>query len=125
MSYCRFSSDDFRSDVYIYADSGGGYTTHVASHRYDGEIPSVASAFGEPFNVNRAVELFKEQSDFIQSATMTKIGGQFDGQTFSDPTLGTLLARMNELAAAGYRVPADAFAAVEAEIEEEGSLDAS
>ena len=125
MSYCRFSSDDFRSDVYIYADANGGYTTHVASHRYDGDIPSVAAAFDNPFDAQRAADMFAAQSDFLQSTTMTEIGGPFDGQTFHDGTLGELLARMNELGTAGYRVPADAIAAVKREIEQEGSPDAS
>lgn len=38
MSYARFSSDDFRSDVYIYGTANGGtkYTAlHVASNRHD------------------------------------------------------------------------------------------
>lgn len=33
MSYCRFSSMNFRCDVYVYADVLGGYTTHVAGAR--------------------------------------------------------------------------------------------
>jgi hypothetical protein len=33
MSYCRFSSDNFMSDVYVYEDCMGGWTTHVAGNR--------------------------------------------------------------------------------------------
>lgn len=33
MSYCRFSSDNWKSDVYVYEDVGGGWTTHVAMRR--------------------------------------------------------------------------------------------
>ena len=33
MSFCRFSSDDWNSDVYVYADIAGGYTVHVAANR--------------------------------------------------------------------------------------------
>lgn len=29
MSYCRWSTDDGRSDVYVYHDIRGGWTTHV------------------------------------------------------------------------------------------------
>jgi hypothetical protein len=125
MSYCRFSTDDYRSDVYIYADVDGGFTTHVASLRYDGEIPSVVGVFDDPFDAQRAADLFKAQIDFLASTTATRIGGPFDGQTFRDPTLSALLARMNELSASGYRVPADAFAVVKSEIEEEGAADAA
>ena len=33
MSYCRFSSMNWRCDVYVYADYSGGWTTHVAGRR--------------------------------------------------------------------------------------------
>ena len=41
MSYCRFSSDDWQCDVYVYADVAGGWTTHVAAVRFvfDKELP--------------------------------------------------------------------------------------
>lgn len=42
MSYCRFSSDNWRSDVYVYEDVGGGWTTHVAGRRRAiGPIPDL------------------------------------------------------------------------------------
>lgn len=46
MSYCRFSSDNWMSDVYVYADVAGGWTTHVASRRR--RIPPVP-----PFPLHR------------------------------------------------------------------------
>lgn len=36
MSYCRFSSDGWRSDVYVYADVSGGYQCWLAANRRDG-----------------------------------------------------------------------------------------
>ena len=33
MSYCRFSSMNWRSDVYVYEHVAGGFTTHVAGRR--------------------------------------------------------------------------------------------
>lgn len=36
MSYCRFSSDDFTSDLYVY-EGGEGVVIHVASRRYGPE----------------------------------------------------------------------------------------
>ena len=45
MSYCRFSSEDFSSDVYCYADCSGGFTTHVASNRIIGDIPKSEHLF--------------------------------------------------------------------------------
>lgn len=39
MSYCRFSSDLWQCDVYVYEDCDGGWTTHVASARLRHEPP--------------------------------------------------------------------------------------
>lgn len=33
MSYCRWSSDDYQCDVYVWADCEGGYCTEVAGRR--------------------------------------------------------------------------------------------
>jgi len=33
MSYVRWSSDGYRSDVYAYADVSGGFTLHIAGRR--------------------------------------------------------------------------------------------
>lgn len=42
MSYCRFSSDNWMSDVYVYEDVMGGWTTHVASRRrLFGPVPDI------------------------------------------------------------------------------------
>jgi len=34
VSYCRWSSDDFQCDLYVYEDVRGGVTIHVARSRY-------------------------------------------------------------------------------------------
>jgi hypothetical protein len=31
LSYCRWSSDNFRCELYCYQDTCGGWTTHVAA----------------------------------------------------------------------------------------------
>ena len=33
MSYCRWSSMNWRCDVYVYEDCSGGWTTHIAGRR--------------------------------------------------------------------------------------------
>lgn len=40
MSYCRFSSDNWKSDVYVY-DGSDGIIIHIASKRYEGYIPKL------------------------------------------------------------------------------------
>lgn len=34
MSYCRFSSDNWRCEVYVYEHCGGGFVTHVAGNKH-------------------------------------------------------------------------------------------
>lgn len=33
MSYCRFSSENFYCDAYVYASVNGGFVTHIAARR--------------------------------------------------------------------------------------------
>lgn len=39
MSYCRWSSDDYQCDVYVYAHAGGWWQTNVASRRHEWDVP--------------------------------------------------------------------------------------
>jgi hypothetical protein len=48
MSYCRWSCDDFRSDVYTYAHIDGTWTTHVAGQTRNG-VPIGLAHDGETF----------------------------------------------------------------------------
>lgn len=46
MSYCRWSSDHFECDVYVYANVSGAWTTHVAGRRFKHKVPdSVKAAY--------------------------------------------------------------------------------
>lgn len=49
MSYCRFSSDNFMSDVYVYEDVSGGWTTHVAANCK--LIPPIPDIIGGSFSM--------------------------------------------------------------------------
>lgn len=40
MSFCRFSTNGFRCDLYVYEDARGGVTIHVAGRRKVGWWPS-------------------------------------------------------------------------------------
>ena len=39
MAYCRFSSDFFECDAYVYEDVNGGWTTHIAERRHKHKLP--------------------------------------------------------------------------------------
>lgn len=116
MSYCRWSSDDFRCDLYCYEDASGGWTTHVAGLRYpeDGpRPPSVALALSD-FDAYRAArDRWNARADEVPMVT---IGLPCDGQTFNDPTLADFRARLMALREAGYRFPDHVLADVDEEL---------
>lgn len=114
MSYCRFSSDDWKSDVYVY-ESQEGYVIHVAGNRLVGAIP----ALPEEVNTEAFWVRYKEQMDFVTQAARVNIGGAFDGADFTLSTLEELRDKLRELVAAGYHVPAHVFTAIEEEMKEE------
>jgi hypothetical protein len=116
MSYCRWSDDRGRCDLYAYADVMGGYTVHVADRRprYRGEFPPAPS-----MRDNLWIEWWHECRDLSMSEGMEPIGGPHDGETIRVDTLDDLRSVLNELRNAGYRFPDDVLERVEAEISEE------
>ncbi len=56
MSFCRFSSDDWQSDVYVWADVAGGYRTEVAGRRHMWKVdlpPARELPVGDPHSPER------------------------------------------------------------------------
>lgn len=116
MSYCRWSSDDFRCDVYTYADVAGGYTTHVASHRHLTDEPMPPPA--HPVKQTEAwAARHKQVMEIIGRARLEAIGGPHDGETFNDPDPGYAADRLEMLRDAGYHVPQYAIDDLRAEQE--------
>ena len=114
MSYCRWSSDDFKSDVYCYADCGGGYTTHVAANKVIGDIPSVDfDADPDAF-----IAQHRAQMKFLESCAREEIKLPHAGETFNDSTLEEFRARLVTLKDLGYYVPPYVFVEIDAEIAE-------
>lgn len=113
MSYCRFSSDDFQCDVYVYADCMGGYTTHVAGNRivYKKPLPPPV-----PFeDVNAYMKRDLKIMKMVDKASHVKIGLPCDGETYNDATPDECANRLESLKAMGYRVPQYAIDALREE----------
>jgi hypothetical protein len=104
MSYCRWSSDDFKCDLYCYEDVSGGFITHVASNRVVGEVPRLEWEDLET-NIDQFMASSKAQSAFLETAERRPIGLPCDGQRFNDPDLDSFLARLEALRAMGYHLP--------------------
>lgn len=103
MSYCRWSSDNWRCDVYAFADSGGGFTTHVAGNRVVGDIP-LEPTLDEEIN-DEWMKRHQAVMDFLKTAERKPIGLASDGETFHDSTLSGFLERMTDLRGEGYNIP--------------------
>ena len=118
MSYCRWSSDSYRCDLYCYADIGGGFATHVAARRRIG----IEMLPPEPDPMTMPSQDFVDANeawlDALHALPMVAIGLPFDGATFNDPTPAAFKARLLTLRAAGYRFPDSVLDRVDDEIAE-------
>jgi len=118
MSYCRWSSDDFRCDLYCYEDVSGGYTTHVAGNRVLGEIPKTPPWREDHAWVEEYMEAHRRQMAFLNTAERESITLPHAGESFNDPDLPSFLARLLELQGLGYNVPGWVISSVRDEIGE-------
>jgi hypothetical protein len=106
MSYCRWSSDDFACDVYVYADIQGGYTIHVAGRRHVRK-PNPPSP---PFsllkeNIGEWQKQNTASGKDLDTIPLKKINGPFDGKSFNEPTPREAADKLREIQKAGYNVP--------------------
>lgn len=116
MSYCRWSSDDFQCDVYVYEDCCGGWTTHVAEKR---RIP--VEKFPKEVsmsNIKKWIKRNEKVNKIIDKSPLVKIGLPYDGETFNDPTPRDCANRLIELREIGYNVPQYAIDALLEEADE-------
>jgi hypothetical protein len=114
MSYCRWSSDAFRCDLYVYESCGGGFRVHVAASRIVGEAPHVdEDAAPEAMSAQ-----INAQLEFVTGAEHVAIDLPHAGETLVEPDLVALRARLVALRELGYRFPDDVLARIDAEIAE-------
>jgi len=114
MSYCRWSSNDFRCDVYVYEDCRGGWTTHVAGRRRVFTEPIPDSI---PFGEEGYWERYEKVMGMVEEARLEPIGLPHDGETFNDETPGEAATTLIMLRDAGYIVPGYAIDALLEEAE--------
>lgn len=144
MSYCRWSSDNWKSDVYCYEHFTGGFVTHVASNkRVFPPIPDIPFSwvprFGGKFAPGefrvtyptifhsfaagcfyRVYALWHRLSMWsLRVIPVRQIGLPIDGETFSDDTAAACADRLESIRALGYYVPQYAIDALRAEFSED------
>jgi hypothetical protein len=116
MSYCRWSSDGFRSDVYAYEDVSGQYVVFVRPHRYRC-IPA------EPDDAFRSPAWIEWRTRHTHTDDCFERVPLLDGQeTFMADTLDDLLDILACLRARGVQVPDSAFARIGEELAETAEM---
>lgn len=110
MSYCRWSSDDFQCDVYVYGNVHGGVTIHVAKRRTlidRDKVPRVPDDWYKPesgYDMGEIAALFNERHAYFEACESKEIGLPHDGESF-DLSLAEASRKLAELKALGYNVP--------------------
>jgi hypothetical protein len=114
VSYCRFSCDDFASNVYAYS-SQHGYVVHVARRRYlVKDLPPPAPEGDIPAFLAR----HRTVMDIVRDANSEEIDHPKAGEDFTCDTLGELLMILTDLREDGFHVPEAAFKRVQEELAE-------
>ncbi len=108
MAYVRFSSDNFKSDVYAY-ESAHGFEVHVAVVRFESETPipellPLKSGMTEE-EMSSWLKRHEEQQAWIAQSQHLPIGLSRDGKDFCFSTEEEMYEFLRELKEEGYRVP--------------------
>jgi hypothetical protein len=103
MSYCRWSSDDWQCDVYVY--EGCGFVTHVARSRVLGAIPPTPPMRNDPAWPREFLLAHRAQMAFLATCERAFITLPHAGESFHDDTPGACADRLEMLRALGYNVP--------------------
>lgn len=109
MSYCRWSSDNFQCDVYVYAASEG-WCIHVAANKTAEDPPENSREVAGWWEQGEAgVKAYVEQhtrlTEWMTTAAKVPIGLAHDGGYFIEPTALACAERLISLKEMGYRVP--------------------
>jgi hypothetical protein len=143
MSYARFSSSNWRSEVYVYEDVSGGWTTHVsAMRRVIPPIPDLpvllVPRFRGRWDLDKCCMVYptrlhsfaawvlygfwafwhsKVHMWTVNLFPMRRIRLPYAGETFNHGTPGECADWLLELRSAGYHVPQYAIDALREEHE--------
>jgi len=108
MSYCRWSSDNFKCDIYAYHSCYNVYTIHIASNKIVEELPTADYKLLLSQNSEDLKEYVKQtkiRNAAFDKATRVPIGLPFDGESYDCETLQEFYDKMIELRKVGYSFP--------------------
>jgi hypothetical protein len=121
VSYCRWSSDYFRCDLYVYEHVYGGWTIHVAGSRIvwpepPPEAPELpAGVTAESPELKAYMAWYRGFMDAVAVADRKLLNLPHDGETFSLETPGECADKIEELIGLGYNAPQYAIERLRAE----------
>jgi hypothetical protein len=121
MSYCRWSSDNWKCDLYCYGELTGGYTTHVAGRRWIGLDPLTPDPLERLSDQNlTGAEMMQRYTEpyYAGGLELEDIDLPHAGRTFHDQTLELFRERVLSLRSLGYRVPDSVLEEIDEEIHE-------
>lgn len=106
MSYCRWSSDNFKSDVYCY-ESAQGYVIHVANTRIVDPLPRNPYDVNDFLNDPLWVTLLRNKvwQQAFDKAKREDINLPHAGKTIFSNSPAACALKLMELQVLGYYVP--------------------
>lgn len=104
MSYCRFSTDDYQCDLYVY-ESDQGIEICVAGTRYHYQEPLPANIAFKDFDA--WLKRHNKVMAMTRDAVKEPIGLPHDGGYFTFPDREDAAEFVEKLGALGYQFPAD------------------
>lgn len=119
VSFCRWSSDDFQCDAYVWADVTGGFRTEIAGRRPiidRAALPTVPSPddpdFGDRF-VERHVALNAQLDAAHEANSYIDLPEPDGGRSYWHDSAAECAANLRRLQAAGFNIPDEAIAALD------------
>ena len=119
MAYCRWSSDFYECDVYVYESVGDYWATHVAGRRRKAkcpdEIKKMPTTTPKEWVAQHSamMDWLAEQPD--DDDAWDALQGPHAGESYRDATPGDCAARLEEIRASGLNVPQYAIDELRAE----------
>lgn len=122
MSYCRFSTDDYQCDVYVYSSVGDYIAIHVAANRVTPTAPRPPE-IGDwwnrgPAGVDEWMARHAAVDAWLATGERKKIGLPHDGESFDAEDEAAAAEKLEYLRDLGYQVPQFVIDALKAEDEE-------
>lgn len=102
MSYCRFSSANWKSDVYVY-DGSDGIVIHIATTRREGYIPKVPSI--HQIGALEFEKALANQRKYLSKCMLVPIDHPLAGKTVICRTAKEAIDELTFLQYEGFSVP--------------------